>query len=176
MPNGNYRTSVRAIGSKGKTVLGTNFTTSFDGIPGPIALDSSGVMTLDIPKNVIVKVKASLNDISEETIVPYGTRLVKLKLPINQEIDMNKKTEKLLAFAFGVIFVSIILTLAVIIEEPSEFQIQIFRVVLALAGAGVAATFTGFLNVTVNNWVKAGGALAVFIVIFFFLPGTIGQG
>jgi len=175
MSGDDFRTSVRAVGNRGKTIQGANFTTFFDGIPGPEASDSSGVMFLNIPKNVVVKVIASFNELSNEIIVPYGTRVAKLKLPVNQEINMDKRTEKLLSYAFGFIFVTAILALTVMIKDPSEFQIQVFRIVLALAGAGVAATFTGFLDVTVKTWIKAGGALAVFIVIFFFLPGTIGQ-
>lgn len=53
----------------------------------------------------------------------------------------------LLAFVFGVVFVTALLTLAVLFSEPTPFQYTVFRIVLALAAAGVAAVIPGILNV-----------------------------
>lgn len=77
------------------------------------------------------------------------------------------------AFAFGVIFLGVILLIAIKIPQPSEFQIFVFRITVALAGAGVAAIIPGFLFVGVKGIVRAGGALAVFLIVYWFNPPAL---
>ena len=83
---------------------------------------------------------------------------------------MSKKLQQLLAFVFGVVFVIVLLLLAVEFPNPTQFQYEVFKVVLALAAAGVAAMIPGFLQLNVSTWLRAGGALAVFAVVYFYTP------
>ncbi|WP_181150030.1 tetratricopeptide repeat protein [Ensifer aridi] len=76
----------------------------------------------------------------------------------------------LLAFAFGVVFVCSLLLFAIFFPVPTPFQEFVFRVVLSLAAAGVAAVLPGILNIRINSFVTAGGSLAVFCVVFWFNP------
>jgi energy-coupling factor transporter transmembrane protein EcfT len=86
---------------------------------------------------------------------------------------MTKRSERLAAFAFGVLFVVILLVLALFVPNPTAFQYTVFRVVLALAAAGAAAMIPGFLEVQVAQWIRAGGALAVFVIVFFYNPAQL---
>lgn len=86
---------------------------------------------------------------------------------------MKKATEKLLAYLFGVTFVVVILAIAIFIPKPEPFQYEVFKIVLALATAGVAAFIPGFISVEVGKWVRAGGAIAVFVIVFFFSPARL---
>ena len=86
---------------------------------------------------------------------------------------MNKTTQIGIAFAFGVVFISAMLAIAIAIPYPTAFQLLTFRVTLALAAGGVAAMLPGFLSVNVSNYVRAGGALAAFVVIYFFNPAEL---
>jgi hypothetical protein len=67
--------------------------------------------------------------------------------------------------------------LAVIFPQPTPFQYTVFRIVLALAGAGIAALIPGFIEVAIElaykNVIRAGGALGVFIVLYFFSPASL---
>jgi hypothetical protein len=83
------------------------------------------------------------------------------------------KTYTSLGFVFGVIFLSAILILAVFIPQPSDFQYQVFRIVLALAAGGVGAVIPGILNVNIPKVLTAGGALAVFAVVYFYSPAQL---
>lgn len=83
--------------------------------------------------------------------------------------------EKILIFAFGVIFVSVILVLTVLIDNPTPQQYAVFKTVLALAAAGVGAMLPGLLELQVNNFVRAGGAMAIFAVVYFYSPAAIEQ-
>ena len=86
------------------------------------------------------------------------------------ELPVAKSTERLLALIFGVVFVAAILALAVFIPTPSPFQYTVFRIVLALAAAGFVSMTPGFLEVNIPNFVRAGGALAVFVIVYFYDP------
>jgi hypothetical protein len=82
-------------------------------------------------------------------------------------------TEKAVAVVCGVVFVAIMLAVAIFIPSPTASQERVFRIVLALAAAGFVSMTPGFLNVEISSWVKAGGALAVFVLTFFYNPGSL---
>lgn len=90
---------------------------------------------------------------------------------------MNLPTQAIVAFAFGVTFIVTLLIIAVRFPHPTPFQYNVFRTVLSLAAAGAAAMIPGFIDLQVSNTTKliirAGGALAVFIVTFFFNPARL---
>jgi hypothetical protein len=86
---------------------------------------------------------------------------------------MNKTTERYLAFFFGVVFVVVLIMLAIFFPNPSPFQYMVFRVVLALAAAGVAAMIPGFLEVKFGKWLRATGAIAVFAVVYWLNPAAL---
>src|SRR5207249_652829 len=50
---------------------------------------------------------------------------------------------------------------------------QVFRIVLALAAGGVGAVIPGILNVNIPKVLTAGGALAVFVVVYFYSPAQL---
>jgi hypothetical protein len=81
--------------------------------------------------------------------------------------------ERTAVFVFGIIFVNAILILATVYPDPTVFQYTVFRIVLALAAAGVAAFVPGFLQVTISNWLRAGGAMAVFVIVYFYSPAQL---
>ena len=86
---------------------------------------------------------------------------------------MSKFAERIAAFAFGVVFVAVLLVLAVAFPNPTPFQYTTFRIVLALAAGGIAAMIPGFLAVNVSTWLRAGGALAVFAIVYFYSPAEL---
>lgn len=86
---------------------------------------------------------------------------------------MTKANERIVVFAFGVAFVAALIALAIEFPNPTPWQYEIFRSVLALAASGVAAMIPGFLGVTVANWVRAGGAIAVFVLLLFKSPAQL---
>ena len=85
------------------------------------------------------------------------------------------KFEKILVFSFGVVFVSVILALVVFLPEPTTAQYVVFKTVLAIAAADVGAMLPGLLEVQINNFIRAGGAMAIFAVVYFYSPALIEQ-
>jgi hypothetical protein len=86
---------------------------------------------------------------------------------------MTKRSERLTAFVFGAVFVTTLLLVALLVPSPTAFQYVIFRVILSLAAAGTAAMIPGFLQIQVAQSIRAGGALAVFVIVFFYNPAAV---
>ena len=86
---------------------------------------------------------------------------------------MHKQIQHWTAFSFGVVFVIVLLAMAIFFPNPTAFQYTIFRSVLSLAAAGVAAMIPGFITISISNWLRAGGALAVFAVVYFYNPAAL---
>jgi hypothetical protein len=82
------------------------------------------------------------------------------------------ESKGILAFVFGVTFIVTLLVLSVKFPNPTQFQYTVFRIVLALACAGVAAVIPGVLNVQIGGWLTAGGAFAVFAIVYFYSPAN----
>ncbi|QXI35285.1 hypothetical protein [Pseudomonas promysalinigenes] len=98
------------------------------------------------------------------------------KLPVygfENEAKDFMNSDKLWAFIFGVIFVSIMLLIALFVSNPTAFQYKVFQTVLALAGAGVGARLPGFIEVKAKGFLRAGGALAVFALVYFWNPAAL---
>src|SRR5215469_1882246 len=98
------------------------------------------------------------------------------ELLIVLEETMGKDLQSYLAFAFGCIFIAALLVLAVVFPNPSKAQYEIFRIVIAIAAGGVGAVIPGLLSIKMNLamtanqrvLVQAGGALAMFVIVYFF--------
>ncbi|NQD94153.1 DUF4019 domain-containing protein, partial [Pseudomonas sp. CrR25] len=88
------------------------------------------------------------------------------------------KTEKIAVFVFGVVFLTVILTLVVVYPYPTLIQFFVFRLVLALSAAGIGALLPGFINIDLplplQGGLRAGGALALFASVWFVNPATLG--
>jgi len=88
-------------------------------------------------------------------------------------VNGRLKTDQLLTFVFGVIFLSVLLAVAIIDPTLTDNR-EIIRIILALAAAGVGAMFPGFLDIRgnfPNLVIRATGALALFVLIYLIRPG-----
>jgi len=76
------------------------------------------------------------------------------------------------AMWLGITLTATILLLVIFIPCPSASQYFVFRIIIALAAAGLAAVIPGIFKINLTNGVTAGGALAIFAVIYFFDPAS----
>ena len=119
----------------------------------------------------------SSRDAAERNLEELQGQVSSLRNSIRSHSSGSKKdsrnTEKLLAYGFGVIFVVVLLAIAVYVPNPTPFQFVVFKVVLALAAAGVAAMIPGFIEFNIPTYLRAGGAIAVFAIVFFKNPASL---
>jgi hypothetical protein len=73
-------------------------------------------------------------------------------------------------FWFSVAAFAVLLAITLFVPGWAQQNNALFKTLLALAAAGVAATLPGFLHFNWNNLVKAGGALAAFVLVFLINP------
>lgn len=73
----------------------------------------------------------------------------------------------------GLVFVGTLLALAIAFPHPTPFQGHVFRVVLALAAGALGALIPGFIEVTFEGWLRAGGALALFAIVYGINPPAL---
>ena len=86
----------------------------------------------------------------------------------------GSRLEVVFAFLFGSVAIAVVLWLAFGTTSLTDPQSHILHTVLALAAGGVAAVLPGFLRLNMKVGTKlalrAGGALAVFLVVYFCSP------
>jgi hypothetical protein len=84
--------------------------------------------------------------------------------------------QAILAFGFGVVFLAALLAIVIFIPTPTDDQMVIFRIVIAVAAGGAAAIIPGFIDLNMSRGsafaLRAGGALAVFVIVYFFDPAA----
>jgi TIR domain len=81
--------------------------------------------------------------------------------------------EKLALLIFAVWFLLTLIVLAIKFHDPTPFQLTVFRVILSLAAAGIAAFIPGLIEFEIKPALRTGGALAVFAIVYFTNPGQL---
>lgn len=83
---------------------------------------------------------------------------------------------QIVSLCVGIVLLLIILTVVILFPCPTDTQRSIFKIVLAIAVAGLAAIIPGFFQIRFKKIISAGGAIAVFAFIFLYNPAVYGVG
>lgn len=86
---------------------------------------------------------------------------------------MKRQSERLIAFTCGMVMVAVIFVTALFVRDPTAFQYVVFRIILSLAAAGFTIFVPAFLEVQIGSIARGTGALAVFLIIYFFSPAAL---
>lgn len=89
-----------------------------------------------------------------------------------------KRWEKILGFIFGVVLLFTVLYISIGIPQHNSLALSAVKIVLALASAGFIGIISGSLRIKGklgNITIRAGGALAVFVIVYFFNPAIPSQ-
>ncbi|MFT4012762.1 MAG: hypothetical protein QM682_05035 [Paracoccus sp. (in: a-proteobacteria)] len=76
--------------------------------------------------------------------------------------------ERIAVFISGLVMIGALIWIAIIVPNPTDFQYTVFRIVLGISGAALAALIPGFIDLRYKNVIRAGGAMAVLVIIYFF--------
>lgn len=79
----------------------------------------------------------------------------------------------LLAFMFGTTFLLIMIVFAVLVKNPSPIEFTAFMVTISLSAAGIGAAIPGLLEVRFKRILRAGGAIALFVIVWFYQPSIV---
>jgi len=89
--------------------------------------------------------------------------------------NMKNKWSTLYAPIGGAVLLVIILIVAFLKPFPTRFQTGIFWIILSLAASACAALIPGFLEIKYKNFIRASGAIAVFVLMYFSSPNIINE-
>lgn len=68
---------------------------------------------------------------------------------------------------------AVMILYAIFIPEPSPMQGLVGRTILAAATSGFVTSIPGLLKIELGGWLRASGALAVFILVFLVNPAQL---
>jgi len=83
------------------------------------------------------------------------------------------KTLEIVLLTTGLVLIIATLVMSLIIIKPTVFQLWVFRVIMALGGSCLGAIIPGFIEFSgqMNEIaLRAGGAIALFLVIYLINP------
>lgn len=80
---------------------------------------------------------------------------------------------QIVAVSIGGFLILLLLGLVFWRRNLTAAEYTFARIILALAAACLAVIISGFLNVKIKGFIEAGGALAVFVIVFFYKPAAL---
>jgi hypothetical protein len=83
-------------------------------------------------------------------------------------------TQTIILLIISVAFLTVLLILILRFPNPTASQFFIFRVILALAAAGIGAIIPGYLGAEGKQneiLFRAGGAILLFVLVYLVDPG-----
>ncbi|MGD0571239.1 MAG: hypothetical protein ABSA78_22830 [Candidatus Sulfotelmatobacter sp.] len=93
---------------------------------------------------------------------------------MEQDIHGSDATKSNLAYLLlGLILLGTSLYLSANIQNQNPMEVLILRVIIALGAAFAAVSLPGSVGVDLPKGIKAGGSLAIFVLIFFFNPADL---
>lgn len=84
-----------------------------------------------------------------------------------------KTWEKVVLISVSVAFLITMVALAVIFPTPPPSMERSFRTILSLMAAAFGAIIPGFIEVKFRSWLRAGGGMAVFVLVYFANPAGL---
>jgi len=80
---------------------------------------------------------------------------------------------QIVAVVIGVILLLLVLSLVFWRRYLTTAEYTFTRISMALAVSCVAVILTGFLTIEIKDFLQAGGALAVFVIVYFHAPASM---
>lgn len=131
--------------------------------PGPAAVEAEPA----VPASGKLKTRHVLTVLGIAALAVVATVLAIVAAPEQWQV--------IAAGALGSVFVLTLLGIAFLVPDPTAFQREIFRVVLALAAGGIGAILPGTLDLEFKGWIQAGGALAMFTLVYLKNPASMSE-
>lgn len=102
---------------------------------------------------------------------------------MNSEVETGQETSATVPHRYWLVAFCVFLLLAVglayLLPQQTASQQFYFRVFIALAASGIASIIPGFLSIRLNwlqNSIRAGGAIGIFLLLFFWNPPKFEDG
>ncbi|NYZ12180.1 hypothetical protein HL658_06435 [Azospirillum sp. RWY-5-1] len=149
---------------------------SLDGEPFSEVVTGIEPITCQISSQACkVGISVSYKDYTEGVLLSQDANRHVFSIPIHQRDNNMTQTAERWAVIVGCIFVAIAIFLGFYFDNQSSLQNRIIISVLSIGLASFGSTIIGVLKVEMKLGqrlaVTAAGALAIFVLLFFFGPG-----
>jgi hypothetical protein len=131
---------------------------------------------VDNPK-ADIKVEALYDRYRREIRIAGNADVMPIRFPEVKYMPADIKSQhkfETVAFYCGIVFLLLAVVLAISIPNPTSFQLRVFTGFFSIAVGAFSIKLTGMLSVRMTFGTKvlisATGALAVFVLIYFFVP------
>ena len=127
-------------------------------------------------KKVVISALAKLTEPPRmffESMYFEGGEMAKLQR------DEWQRSERIYAMVFGAVTITFMAVVAFVVPEPKPFQLFIFRLICSLGAGAVGAFLPGSLTTSIGRpslKVRAGGALALAVIVWFVNPPALAGG
>jgi hypothetical protein len=162
---------VYARGMSNQLLPGTKFTFLTEGQLIGEVLSSDGRASIEIPsKDLPVTIEAELNGKKEIATLSLTQDQWTYQFPVREYSAVRAH----LAAIIGLVLLAVALVLAFALGTLNPLQTRLVLITVSLAGGLIATEIPGLLNAKVSLGeqigIAAGGAIAVFVILFFAVP------
>lgn len=168
------RIDVRATDRYGQPLRGVIFDWYIDGEHAGTT-SSDGQANLEIDSiAAIVSITARYDDQSRSVKLAPDQTTYTFSFDVSAYPYWREFGMKYFPALAGIVFIIIAIILAFTFGEPNDLQRHLILAMFALGGGGFGGEIAGFINVNMKLGTKltiaAGGAAAIFVLLYFFVP------
>jgi len=119
--------------------------------------------------------------VSKDLVTQLESEFVSNGLPVygfrhKEKLKLKLDGKAIIAACFFVVFTIVLIGLAIVLDHPTAIQIFVFKFVAALVAACAGMILSGFIEVRFGKWLRAGGAFALFAIVYFMNPAKLVEG
>lgn len=167
--------TILAIDRVGNLLPGARFEISVNGQRAANTTGGHGFVNIQVDNpEAAIGAKAFYQNYAHEVrVIASDSYTFPIQFPEVQYVSADTRFDNIV-FVVGLLLILLTVALAIVFPNPTAFQLRIFSGMFAIATGAFAMKITGMLNVQMNLGarlaVSAAGALAVFLLIYFFVP------
>jgi len=166
---------VFVVDRNGRRINGAKIAFEKDGIPAGEVPLSYGNARIQLPdRTSVIRVIATYDNTSQDATLANSQDSFTFKFDVNTA--PGSFVEKHIALVVGLALFVVAVVLAFVFGTPTPLQQQILLGTFSLAGGAIATEISGMINVNLKLGTKltvaATGALAIFVILYFFVPAA----
>ena len=158
---------------RGQPIHGAAIDFTVDGVSAGSVANSEGRGRIELPERTrLVAVSATYEGVTQHVTLSQEQDAFTFHFDV--DVAPESIMERHIALIVGLALAAVAIALAFVFGHPTALQTQIIRGTFSLAGGAIATEISGMINVNLTLGSKltiaATGALAIFVILFFFVP------
>jgi len=170
------RVSATAKDLNGELIKGVDFNWFVNGESAGTGKTSEGHSTIEVlDANAVISVSAVFGGTTKGPVVLANDQTL-YSFIFETTIHSSREQFAMKHFPaiIGIVFILLAVVLVFVFGKPTALQTHVVLALFALGGGGFGGEIAGFLNVnltlTQKLTISAGGAAAIFVLLYFFVP------